>query len=173
MRVSYDRLIVGPRRVALIGTIAAVVLTIVLYPVLVNTPFDLEDITIRLSRVALASGSEGEQKLELRISFNITNTSEFTLTTSKIEYELFADGAAVGSDAISYEDVPVNGRPALFSNAPPITITDTFALEFSDDKAELFEKILNSSADIVWSVNGTASIESGTTFKEKTFSSEL
>jgi hypothetical protein len=164
-------LIVGPRRVALIGTIAAVVLAIVLYPVLVNTPFELEDISIRLSRVVLASGSEGEQKLDLRISFNITNSSEFTLTTSKIEYELFADGASVGSDTISYEDVPVNGRPALFSNAPPITITDTFMLQNSDDKAMLFDKIL-SSAEVAWSVKGTALIESGTTFKEKTFSSE-
>ena len=173
MRVSYDRLIVGPRRVALIGAIAAVVLTIVLYPILVSTPFELEDISIRLSRVVLASGSEGEQKIDLRISFNITNSSEFTLTTSKIEYELFADGATIGSDTISYEDVPVNGRPALFSNAPPITITDTFTLEYSDDKAMLFDKILSSSADVAWSVKGTASIESGTTFKEKTFSSEL
>lgn len=166
-------MIIGPRRVALIGAIAAVVLTIVFYPRLVATPFDLKDITIQLSRVMLASGGEEEQKLELRVSLNITNESEYTLTTSKIEYELFADGASVGSDTISYEDIPVNGRPALFSNEPPITIPDTFTLDYSDDKAELFNKILDNSADISWSITGSASIESGTSFQEKTFSSEL
>jgi hypothetical protein len=166
-------LIIGPRRVALIGAIAAVVLTIVFYPLLVATPFDLSDITIELARVVLAQGGEGEQSLDMRVSLNITNTSDFTLTTSKIEYELFADGVSVGSDTLSYEDVPVNGRPALFSNQPPITLTDPFTLQYSDDRAELFNKILNNSGDIRWSITGTASIESGTSFQEKTFSSQM
>jgi hypothetical protein len=166
-------LIIGPRRVALIGAIAAVVLTIVFYPLLVATPFDLRDITIQLGRVVLAQGGEEEQRLDLRVSLNITNKSDFTLTTSKIEYELFADGASLGSDTLSYEDIPVNGRPALFSNEPPITITDTFTLQYTDDRAELFNKILDNSANIRWSITGTASIESGTSFQEKTFSSEL
>ena len=166
-------MIIGPRRIALIGAIAAVVLTIVFYPLLVATPFDLSDITIELTRVVLAQGGEGEQSLDMRVSLNITNTSDFTLTTSKIEYELFADGVSVGSDTLSYEDVPVNGRPALFSNQPPITLTDPFTLQYSDDRAELFNKILNNSGDIRWSITGTASIESGTSFQEKTFSSEM
>jgi hypothetical protein len=166
-------LIIGPRRLALFGAIAAVVLTIIFYPLLVATPFDTDDVTIQLSRVALASGSEGEQELDLRVVLNLTNTGDFTLTTSKIEYELLADGASVGTDLISYENIPVNGRPPLFSNAPPITIADTFTLKYSDKDAELFNKILNGSADIRWGITGKASIESGTSFQEKTFSDEL
>ncbi len=166
-------MIIGPRRVALIGAIAAVVLTIVFYPLLVATPFDLEDITVQLGRVVLASGGVEEQQLSLRISLNISNTSDFTLTTSRIDYELFADGDPVGSHTLSYEDIPVNGRPALFSNEPAITLSDTFPLQYSDGNAEMFNKILNGSEDIRWSVTGTASIESGTSFQEKTFSSEL
>ncbi|HKZ61299.1 MAG TPA: hypothetical protein VJZ68_02620 [Nitrososphaera sp.] len=166
-------MIIGPRRVVLIGAIAAVVLTIIFYPLLVQTPFELEDVHINLSRVTLASGSEGDQKLDLRVSFNITNTSGYTLTTSKIEYELFADDASVGSDTLSYEDIPVNGRPALFSNSPPITLTDTFLLQYSDARAGLFNKILYNSEDIKWSITGLANIESGTSFQEKHFASEL
>jgi hypothetical protein len=166
-------LIIGPRRVALIGAIAAVVLTIIFYPLLVATPFDPNDVNIQLSRVTLVPGSEGEQELDLRVVLNLTNTSDFTLTTSKIEYELFADGTSIGTDTISYEDIPVNGRPALFSNAPPITISDTFTLKYSDEDAEMFNKVLNSSEDIRWSITGKASIESGTSFQEKTFSDEL
>lgn len=166
-------MIIGSRRVALIAAIAAVALTIIFYPILVQTPFDPDDVDIQLSRVTLASGSEGEQELDLRIVLNITNTSGYTLTTSKIEYELLADGASLGSDTISYEDIPVNGRPALFSGAPPIAITDTFTVDYSDEGAELFNKILNGSADIKWGITGKASVESGTTFQEKTFSDEL
>jgi hypothetical protein len=166
-------LIIGPRRLVLIGAIAAVALTIILYPELVRTPFDPEDVDIQLGRVALASGSQGEQELNLRVTFNITNDSGFTLTTSKIEYELFADGASVGTDVISYEDIPINGRPALFSGTPAVPITDSFTFRYSDEEAELFSKIMDDSSGISWSVTGKASVESGTTFLEKNFSDEL
>ncbi|MDQ3977275.1 MAG: hypothetical protein M3264_12190, partial [Thermoproteota archaeon] len=81
-----------------------------------QTPFDPERVAIQMTGVELLSGSEGEQRLDLRVALQLTNTNEFTLTTSNIMYELFADGAPVGSDTISYEDVPVTGRPALFPN---------------------------------------------------------
>jgi LEA14-like dessication related protein len=165
-------LIIGPRRIALIGAIAAVALTIIFYPLIVFTPFDPEKVTIDLSDVELLSGSEGEQRLDLRVAFNITNSNDFTLTTSKIEYDLFADDAPVGSDTISYEDVPVNGRPAFFSNQP-VTIADTMTLQYSDEQAGLFSKILDNSTGINWRISGSATIESGTTLQEKTFSGEL
>ena len=166
-------MILGPRRLALIGAIAAVALTIIFYPLLVATPFDPNAVLIQLNNVRIASGGEAEQRLDLEVMFNLTNTSGYTLTTSKIEYELFADGEPVGTDTISYENVPINGRPALFSNSPPITIRDTFRLDYSDDRAEIFNRVLNSSEEISWSVTGIAIIESGTTFQERPFSSEL
>jgi hypothetical protein len=165
-------LIIGPRRVALIGAIVAVVLTIIFYPLLVETPFNPDDVTIQLSNVTLTSGSQGEQKADLRIVLNVTNASDYTLTTSKIEYELFAEGASLGTDIISYEDIPPNGRPALFPGRW-VPIPDTFTLEYSDKRADLFNKILNSSEDISWKIMGSATIESGTSQKEKQFSSEL
>jgi hypothetical protein len=165
-------LIIGPRRVALIVAIVAVVLTIIFYPLLVETPFNPSDVTIQLSDVTLTSGSQEEQKLDLRIVLNVTNASDYTLTTSKIEYELFADGASVGTDIISYEDIPPNGRPAFFPKQS-VTISDAFTLEYSDKRADLFNKILNGSEDINWKIMGSATIESGTSQKEKQFSSEL
>ena len=165
-------MIIGPRRIILIGAIAAVALAIIFYPLIVQTPFDPEKVAIQLTGVDLMSGSEAEQKLDLRVGFQITNTNEFTLTTSKIAYNLFADSAPVGSDTLSYEDVPVNGRPALFSNQP-VTLSDTLTVQYSDETAALFDKILNNSTDINWRITGSAEIESGTTLQEKNFSSEL
>jgi hypothetical protein len=165
-------LILGPRRIALIGAIAAVALTIIFYPLIVFTPFDPERVFINLSRVELTSGSEGEELLNLEVALNISNTNDITLTTSRIEYELFADGASVGTDTLSYEDVPLNGRPPLFPNSPT-TVTDTFRLDYSDQRAELFDRVLSSSDQINWRVSGIATVESGTTLLQKTFSDEL
>ena len=162
-------MIIGPRRIALIGAIAAVALTIIFYPLIVLTPFDPEKVAITLADVKLLSGSEGDQKLDLGVTFNITNNNDFTLTTSKIDYNLYADDALVGSDTISYEDVPVNGRPVFFQNQP-VNITDTMTIQYSDENATLFRKILNNSTDINWRINGSATIESGTTQQEKSFS---
>jgi hypothetical protein len=156
----------------LIGAIAAVALAIIFYPLIVQTPFDPERVAIQLTGVELQSGSEGEQRLDLRVALQVTNTNEFTLTTSRIAYDLFADGAPVASDAISYEDVPVTGRPAFFSNQP-VTISDTVTLQYTDEMANLFSRILNNSTDINWRITGSATIESGTTLQEKSFSSEL
>ena len=165
-------MIIGPRRIALIGAIAAVALAIIFYPLIVFTPFDPGKVTIDLTEVEFLSGSEGEQQLDLRVALNITNSNDFTLTTSKIDYDLFADGAPVGSDTISYEDVPVNGRPAFFSNQP-VTIADTMTLQYSDERAGLFSRILDNSTGINWRISGLATIESSTTLQEKRFSGEL
>ncbi len=81
-------LIIGPRRLALIGVIAAVALAIIFYPLIVQTPFDVERVAIQLTGVQLLSGSESEQSLDLRVALQITNTNEFTLTTSKIICDL-------------------------------------------------------------------------------------
>ena len=165
-------MIIGPIRIVLIGAIAAVALAIIFYPLIVQTPFDPERVTIQLTGVEPQSGSEDEQRLDLRVALQITNTNEFSLTTSKIAYDLFADGTPVGSDTLSYEDVPVTGRPALFPNQP-VTISDTMTLQYTDENANLFSRILNNSTDINWRITGAATIESGTTLQEKTFSSEL
>ena len=156
----------------LIGVIAAVALAIIFYPLIVQTPFDPERVAIQLTGVELLSGSEGEQRLDLRVALQVTNTNEFTLTTSSIAYDLFADGAPVGSDTISYEDIPVTGRPVLFANQP-VTISDTLTLQYTDEMASLFSRILNNSTDINWRISGSATIESGTTLQEKRFSGEL
>jgi LEA14-like dessication related protein len=165
-------LILGPRRLALIAAIAAVALAIIFYPLIVSTPIDLEKVNIALSRVVLSSGGEGDQELNLRVTFGVNNTNDFTLTTSKIEYELFADGTSIGTDILSYEDVPPNGRPPFFSGTS-VPLSDTFTLRYSDANAEIFNRILEDTTQIQWRASGTSIIESVTTFVTKEFSDEL
>lgn len=159
---------------ALIGAIAAVVITIIAYPYLLlffSPDIDVEKVSIDLTRVALSPES-GEQELTLQITFTVVNNNDVALTTSKIEYELFADGTTVGTDILSYEDVPVNGRPALFSGSP-VPLRDSFVLKYSDEEAEMYNTILSNSTQLDWKVTGSATIESGTIFVPKAFSDEL
>jgi hypothetical protein len=159
---------------ALIGAIAAVVVTIIAYPYLLtifSPEIDVEKVNIDLANVSLQPESS-EQELTLQVTFTLVNNNEVALTTSKIEYELFADGTTVGTDILSYEDIPVNGRPALFSGSP-VPLRDFFVLKYSDDEAALFNTILTNSTQLNWRVTGSATIESGTIFVPKEFSAEL
>lgn len=165
-------MILGPRRLALIAAIAAVALAIIFYPLIVFDPIDVEKVTIDLTRVVLDEETSSDQELNLRLTLLLTNNNTMTLTTSKIDYELFADGQPVGAETLSYEDVPVNGRPALFPDSR-VPLTDTFVLEYKDDNADIYSKVQDNSTQIDWSMRGTAVIESGTTQVTKDFQAEL
>jgi len=165
-------LIIGPRRLALIGAIVAVALAIIFYPLIVRTPIDLDKVSIELTKVALKSGTTGEEELSLELTLTLTNLNNFALTTSRIDYELFADGASIGTSVLSYEDVPPNGRPALFSG-DSVPLRHLFTYKYSDSQAETFNKIMSNSTQIAWNVTGSAFIESGTTLETKQFSDSL
>ena len=164
-------LIIGPRRAALIGAIAAVVLVIIFYPQIAIIPFDVNKVPVDLTEVSMTSGSVEEQRVDLRVTFTVGNNNDVTLTTSKIDYELFADGASLGSYTLSYEDVPPNGRPPFFPGGST-PVSDTIQLEYSDDNADVFNKLLNNE-EIAWRVQGTITLESALTQLTKDFSDEL
>lgn len=165
-------MILGPRRLALIAAIAAVALTIIFYPLIVATPIDVEKIRIEFTRIAVDENSSSDQELVLRLTLTVTNNDTVTLTTSKIDYELFADGEMVGSDTLSYEDIPVNGRPALFPGTA-VPLTNTFTLEYSDEEADMLNRIMSNSTEMDWSIRGSATIASGTSLVVKDFEASV
>jgi hypothetical protein len=166
---------IGPRRAVLIRAIAAVALTIILIPLIFQATspnFDL--VVIRLTEVAAESVED--ESLELKPVFTISNPTDQTITTSKVEYELFADGVHVGSNTITYEDIPLNGRPAIFAQGSveiPADSQSLLVLEYGDSNAELFEKIRDSPDTVQWSAKGKAQIESTLTFVEREFENEI
>jgi LEA14-like dessication related protein len=163
--------IIGPRRIILIGAIAAIAATIILLPIIfAQTAPDLNKVDVRLSKVSVTKADE--EKINLKVVFTLANPTEQTATTSKIEYELFADGVLLGQDTISYEDIPPNGRPAIFGNGS-VDISDPFVVEYSDDLAALYDKIENDTQNVRWGVKGTAQIESTLTTVPKDFENEI
>ena len=93
------------------------VATIVLLPLIltITLPTDIKDVTISLGKVEVVKNATADnpRMVHLNLIFDVHNPTDKSLTTSKIEYQLFANGQPLGEGLLSYEDVPVNGRPQL------------------------------------------------------------
>lgn len=163
------------RRIILVGAIAAIAIAIILLPAILATVSapDINSITIELSKVEVGDIAN-DNTIPLNIFFNIHNPTDKAMTTSKIDYNLTADGESLGQGVLSYEDIPLNGRPQL-SPGLTTTLKSTFELNQSDTNSDIFRVIKNAQAteQIKWKVEGVAQIESAFSFSPKQFSDEL
>ena len=163
------------RRIILVGAIAAITIAIILLPLILATVSapDINSITIELSKVEVGDIAN-DNIIPLNIFFNIHNPTDKAMTTSKIDYNLIADGESLGQGVLSYEDIPLNGRPQL-SPGLTTTLKSTFELNQSNMNSDIFRVIKNAQAteQIKWKVEGVAQIESAFSFSPKQFSDEL
>ena len=157
------------RRLVLIGTVTVIVGVIVLLPLILTITLpDLSAVNITVKNIELEDISE-DNIATLKVVFNIKNPTSQALTTSKIDYQLDANGELVGNFTKSYIDIPLNGRPQLLSN------TDT-NISSEIETPVLDEKILSdiknnnqSLQNIEWTIDGNAIIESGFSSAPKIF----
>jgi LEA14-like dessication related protein len=163
------------RRIILVGAIAAITIAIILLPLILATVSapDINSITIELSKVEVGDIAN-DNAIPLNLFFNIRNPTDKAMTTSKIDYNLIADGESLGQGVLSYEDIPLNGRPQL-SPGLTTTLKSTFELSQSNMNSDIFRVIKNAQAteQIKWKVDGVAQIESAFSFSPKQFSDEL
>ena len=104
------------RRLVLIGTTTVIIGVIVLLPLILTITLpDLSAVDIIVKNIELQDISE-DNIATLKVVFNIKNPTGQALTTSKIDYELNANGESIGEYTKSYIDIPLNGRPQLLSN---------------------------------------------------------
>ena len=150
------------RRIVLIAVIAAVAITIVLLPLIltITLPANLNTVSVALAKVEVVNVTNG--LINLNVFFSIHNPTEKTLTTSGIDYQLFANNTLLGQGSVSYADVPVNGRPQLLSNTTT-TIQSQFQVVNSHPNSQIFKVVQNTAAleHIKWKVEGVAELESG------------
>lgn len=158
------------RRLVLIGTVIVIVGVIVLLPLILTITLpDLGAVSIIIKKIELKEISDDNNTATLNVVFNIKNPTSQALTTSKIDYELVANGESLGEYSKSFIDIPVNGRPQLLSN------TDTNISSIIEtpitDQAFRMNLIQNNQTmqNIDWSANGNAIIESGFSSAPKTF----
>jgi predicted extracellular nuclease len=158
----------------------AIALAIILLPLIltITLPPNLNSVTISLSKVEVINNITNNTTNEivpLNVFFDVHNPTDKTLTTSRIDYELFANGNSLGQGTLSYEDIPVNGRPQLLSNSTTM-LQSVFQLTNSSSNMVIFNKLVQGpdvSKKMKWRANGTAQIESGFSSSTKQFSDEL
>ena len=96
------------------------------------------------------------------------------MTTSKVEYNLIANGKSLGHGVLSYEDIPLNGRPQLLPGLTT-TLQSTFELNQSNLNSNIFRAIKNAEAvkQIKWKVEGVDCDRIYLASSPKQFSDEL
>jgi len=162
-------LFLSRRRLVLIGTATVIIGVIVLLPLILTITLpDLSAVDIIVKNIELEDISE-DNIATLKVVFNIKNPTGQALTTSKIDYQLDANGELIGNFTKSYIDIPLNGRPQLLSN------TDT-NISSEIETPALDEKIMSdirnnnqSLQNIEWTIDGNAIIESGFSSAPKIF----
>ena len=165
------------RRIVLIGVIGAIVLTIIFLPQIAfyaNAP-DVDQITISLSDVAVSNILNNTKNVELRVTFDIHNPSDKSATTSKIEYELFGNDKSLGNGILSFEDIPLNGRPQ-FSPDTTKSLDSLILLTPMNSNMDIIDQLINNQSNsefIDWSTHGTIQLESAFIATQKTFNDEL
>jgi LEA14-like dessication related protein len=164
------------RRIILIVAIAAIMGAIILLPLILATfsAPNINSITIELSKVEVRNIANDNKSISLDLFFNVHNPTDKAMTTSKIEYNLTADSESLGQGVVSYEDIPLNGRPQLLPGLTT-TLQSTIELNQSNVNSDIFRVITNAEAakQIKWKVEGVAQIESAFSFSPKQFSDEL
>lgn len=169
---------IGARRAILIGVIGAIVAFIVLFPAipdLLRGGSELRDVTIGIQNIAIENTNTVNNTIPLKVTFKINNQADKVLSTSKIDYTIYANNTSLGNGLLSYEDIPPNGRPQLYPHSPT-TLESTFVLDRTASSSALFDKIhedkfMTNSTE--WKVNGTAQIDSAFTIYPIDFSGNL
>jgi hypothetical protein len=163
-------LFLSRRRLVLIGTATVIVGVIILLPLILTITLpDLGAISIIVKKIELEDISDDNNTATLNVVFNIENPTGQALTTSKIDYELIADGESLGEHSKSYIDIPVNGRPQLLSNTDTnISSVIETSIAGKNIRADLLRNN-QSIENIDWIINGNAIIESGFSSAPKLF----
>jgi LEA14-like dessication related protein len=165
------------RRIILIITIAVIVMVIVLYPYILKilAGKEITNLSISLKNITLVTTNITSSSVPLMVHFSIFNPTDKALTTSRIEYALYANGVNLGNNTLSYEDIPLNGRPQFYSGKNA-DLQSYFKINNLTESAKLFKEIINNANDtnrIKWEVRGEALIDSAFTSEPKSFTTTL
>jgi LEA14-like dessication related protein len=169
---------IGARRAILIGVIGAIVAFIVLFPAipdLLRGGSELRDVTIGTQNITIENTNTVNNTIPLKVTFKINNQGDKVLSTSKVDYTIYANNTSLGNGLLSYEDIPPNGRPQLYPHSPT-TLESTFVLDRTASNSALFDKIQDDkfmTNSTEWKVNGTAQIDSAFTIYPIDFRGDL
>jgi len=103
---------------------------------------EIEQVEIEIIDVEVISVNKVASTAKLTLTFLVKNPSETTFTVSVISYDLYADGALLGSGQYSTADIAMPGR-AIFSSGAEIPLKNIFELEKSEINDEIYQAVLD------------------------------
>jgi hypothetical protein len=127
----------------------------------------LQQININLQTVKILNIDKINNRANLEVDYFLSNPTTVTATISTIDYELYANGKDLGEGHYNVEDIPMAGRPALFSGGNT-TVTDTFQLVKSSNNADAYDSIIKGEP-VKYEAKGQVTIESTLTLITKDF----
>ena len=158
------------RRLVLIGISAIVIGTIILLPLILTVTLpDLSKLSITIDKIEFKGIEEKNNTATLNVSLNVTNPTSQALTTSKIDYRIFANGESLGDYTDSYADIPLNGRPQFLANRDSILQHEINVPLVGQGFVADLNKNNKTLQNIDWEVQGSAIIESGFSSTIKNF----
>lgn len=147
-------MIIGLRRMALLGTVGAVAAIIVLLPFFIGLAFPLpHSLPVTISDIQILQDGTVE------VNLDIFNPNLAALAVSKVEYDLYADGELVGRGQLDYADVPPTGQPQLLSRQ-----TTTLVSTVDTDAQSL---------GTYWTASGTVEIGNAFTLGQREFAAHF
>ena len=158
------------RRLVLIGISAIVGGIIVLLPLILTITLpDLSKVSISIQKIDYQGIIEKNNTAILNVFFNIHNPTSQALTTSKIDFILFANGVSLGNHTIQYIDIPLNGRPQLLANRDSVVHEVINAPISNKNLINVLKNNNETMQKIDWKAEGSAIIESGFSSSPKDF----
>ncbi|MEM2856725.1 MAG: hypothetical protein QW416_06465 [Candidatus Nitrosocaldaceae archaeon] len=118
------------------------------------------DINIIFADVKLKNVDNVNNALTLNVIFEVSNDSNVVLTVGEISYELSGDNQFLCKGAASFRDIPLVGRPQIFSQSKSAPIETECVVVKSDTNSLIWDTIINDIDNIRWHVNGNGEIES-------------
>ncbi len=132
---------------------------------------ELEKVTINLESVDVIAVNNIDDRAELKVIFLIGNPSEKTFTVPLITYDLYADGALMGTGQYSTEDIAMPGRAAFYSGVE-IPLKSKFVLNLDPANTETYGMITSGSS-VRYTAEGVITVETSWSLIEKEFTTSL
>lgn len=127
----------------------------------------LQQVNINLQSVKVLNIDKINNRASLEVDYFLDNPTTVTSTISTVNYELYANGKDLGPGSYSVEDIPMEGRPALFPEGNT-TVTDTFHLVDNPNIADVYNSIIKGES-VKYESKGQVTIESTLTLITKDF----
>ena len=160
------------RRLILFGISGIVVIVIVLLPIILTITLpNLSGIKIILQKIEYNGLIAKNNTAMLNVFFDITNPTGQALTTSLIDFKLFANGKPLGDYVIQYADIPLNGRPQILANGNSVIHQVINVPNLEKNLITHLNKNNQTIKNINWKAEGSAIIESGFSSAPKNFTS--